>query len=65
VGPQADFKLPAETPVLTAAIVTPGLIDAHTVVGLSGKYNVPGDQDQDERLNEAHAESLQGQQQQQ
>jgi imidazolonepropionase-like amidohydrolase len=33
---------------LTAAVVTPGLIDAHTVVGLSGKLNVMADQDQDE-----------------
>ncbi len=48
VGPRRDFKLPAETPVLTAAVVTPGLIDAHTVVGASGKYNISADQDQDE-----------------
>ncbi len=34
--------------ILRAAEVTPGLIDAHTVVGLSGKFNVPADQDQDE-----------------
>src|SRR5262249_28722034 len=36
------------TPVLTAAVVTPGLIDAHTVVGVSGQLNVIADQDQDE-----------------
>jgi imidazolonepropionase-like amidohydrolase len=48
VGPRSDFKLPAETPVLTAAVVTPGLIDAHTVCGASGKYNIAADQDQDE-----------------
>src|SRR6202011_5876270 len=35
-------------PVLTAREVTPGLIDAHTVVGLSGQLNVPADQDHDE-----------------
>jgi imidazolonepropionase-like amidohydrolase len=29
--------------------VTPGLIDAHTAVGLAGAYNVGADQDQDER----------------
>jgi imidazolonepropionase-like amidohydrolase len=29
-----------------AAVVTPGLIDAHTVVGLAGQYNVDHDQDQ-------------------
>lgn len=48
VGKRADFKLPEDTPVLTAAVVTPGLIDAHTVVGLSGKLNINADQDQDE-----------------
>jgi imidazolonepropionase-like amidohydrolase len=48
VGPRAKLELPAGTPVLTAAVVTPGLIDAHTVVGVSGQLNVPADQDQDE-----------------
>jgi imidazolonepropionase-like amidohydrolase len=47
-GPRAQLDLPAGTPVLTAAVVTPGLIDAHTVVGVSGQLNVPADQDQDE-----------------
>ena len=31
-----------------AAVATPGLIDAQTVVGVSGRLNVPADQDQDE-----------------
>jgi imidazolonepropionase-like amidohydrolase len=48
VGPRAKLDLPAGTPVLTAAAVTPGLIDAHTVVGVSGQLNVTADQDQDE-----------------
>jgi imidazolonepropionase-like amidohydrolase len=48
VGPRAQFKYPSGTPVLTAREVTPGLIDAHTVVGLTGKLNIPADQDQDE-----------------
>jgi imidazolonepropionase-like amidohydrolase len=48
VGPRAKLELPAQTPVITAAVVTPGLIDAHTVVGVSGQLNVPADQDQDE-----------------
>jgi imidazolonepropionase-like amidohydrolase len=49
VGPRKDFKIPAGTPVLSAAVVTPGLIDAHSVVGLSGALNFKkGDQDQDE-----------------
>jgi imidazolonepropionase-like amidohydrolase len=37
-----------DLPQLTAAVVTPGIIDAHTVVGVSGFYNTPADQDQDE-----------------
>jgi imidazolonepropionase-like amidohydrolase len=48
VGPRAKLDLPPQTPVLSAAVVTPGLIDAHTVVGLSGELNIPADQDQDE-----------------
>ncbi len=48
VGPRGKVDIPAGTPVVTAAVVTPGLIDAHTVVGLSGQLNVPADQDQDE-----------------
>jgi len=47
-GPAFDVKVPDGWPVLTAAVVTPGLIDAHTVVGLSGAANVGADQDQDE-----------------
>ncbi len=48
VGPRKDFTLPEKTPVLTAAVITPGLIDSHTTVGLSGQLNVNADQDQDE-----------------
>jgi imidazolonepropionase-like amidohydrolase len=49
VGTRDAVKLPADTPVLTAAVVTPGLIDTHAVVGLSGVLNFPkADQDQDE-----------------
>jgi imidazolonepropionase-like amidohydrolase len=48
IGPRDQFKAPDGVPALTANEVTPGLIDAHTVVGLSGPLNVPGDQDQDE-----------------
>lgn len=57
VGLRAGFKLPADTPVLTAAVVTPGLIDAHSVVPLSGKSNVRADQDQDE-LSDPNAADL-------
>jgi imidazolonepropionase-like amidohydrolase len=56
VGPRSKLDLPAGTPVLTAAVVTPGLIDAHTVVGISGQLNVPADQDQDEMSDPNQAE---------
>jgi imidazolonepropionase-like amidohydrolase len=48
VGKPGGIDLPADTPELRAAIVTPGLIDAHSVVGVSGFLNTPADQDQDE-----------------
>ncbi|MGH7172209.1 MAG: amidohydrolase family protein [Gemmataceae bacterium] len=48
IGSAVDVKVPDGWPVLTAAVVTPGLIDAHTVVGLAGAANVRADQDQDE-----------------
>ncbi|HEV7643940.1 MAG TPA: amidohydrolase family protein [Pyrinomonadaceae bacterium] len=44
VGEEAAVKIPANYKVLTAKVVTPGLIDAHTVVGLSGYLNQPHDQ---------------------
>ncbi len=46
VGPASQVSVPAGYRTLTAKVVTPGLIDAHTVVGLSGYLNQPGDQDQ-------------------
>jgi imidazolonepropionase-like amidohydrolase len=49
VGTVAELALPADVPVLRAAVVTPGLIDAHATVGLSGLLNVPHDQDQLEK----------------
>jgi imidazolonepropionase-like amidohydrolase len=49
VGTQKDIPLPKGFPVVTAHVVTPGLIDAHSVMGLSGALNFKkGDQDQDE-----------------
>jgi imidazolonepropionase-like amidohydrolase len=48
VGPAATTAAPEGARRLHAAVVTPGLIDAHTSVGLSGPLNVPGDQDQNE-----------------
>jgi imidazolonepropionase-like amidohydrolase len=46
VGPAAEVRIPEGTRVLTGAVVTPGLVDGRTVVGLSGHLNVPHDQDQ-------------------
>jgi imidazolonepropionase-like amidohydrolase len=46
VGRQGEVVLPPGILTLEAAVVTPGLIDARTVVGLSGFMNQPHDQDQ-------------------
>jgi len=46
VGPAASITVPEGVEVLSAAVVTPGLIDAHSVVGLTGYLNQPTDQDQ-------------------
>ena len=46
VGPASETSIPAGMPVLRAKIVTPGLIDAHSTVGLSGLLNQPQDQEQ-------------------
>lgn len=49
VGPASQITPPREYRMLTARIVTPGLIDAHTVVGFTGYLNQPQDQEQLER----------------
>ena len=43
-----EVKVPADAAILTAAEVTPGLIDPFCVAGLTGAWNIPADQDQDE-----------------
>ncbi|MFO0912870.1 MAG: amidohydrolase family protein [Pirellulales bacterium] len=48
VGPRANWTIPDDVPVTHARTVTPGLIDAHSVVPLMGEYNIPADQDGDE-----------------
>ncbi len=45
VGPLASMSVPAGTRTLEAAVVLPGLVDSHTLVGVSGSYNVSADQD--------------------
>jgi len=51
VGPAGSVSIPKGYRVLNAKVVTPGLIDAHTVVGLAGSLNAPFDQDQLEKSN--------------
>ncbi len=49
VGLASQVQVPSGYRSITAKVVTPGLIDAHTVVGVSGYLNQPHDQDQVER----------------
>lgn len=46
VGSADEVAIPAGTRTLDARVVTPGLIDARSVVGLAGYLNQPHDQDQ-------------------
>lgn len=45
VGPWSQIEVPSGYRILTAKVVTPGLIDAHSTVGLTGYLNQPHDQD--------------------
>lgn len=49
VGSASEVSVPEGVRLLEAEVVTPGLIDAHTVVGIAGYLNQPHDQDQLER----------------
>lgn len=49
VGGQDVINVPAHFKKIDGKVVTPGLIDAHSVVGLSGIYNYAHDQDQLEK----------------
>jgi imidazolonepropionase-like amidohydrolase len=49
VGPATETTLEPGTRTVDAKIVTPGLIDAHCTVGISGILNIPHDQDQLEK----------------
>ena len=53
VGSAGTVKIPAGYRVLKAAVVTPGLIDAHATVGLSGLLNQVQDQDMIEKSSSA------------
>jgi imidazolonepropionase-like amidohydrolase len=48
VRPGANQQPPNSYEVIRGAYVIPGLIDADTTTGVSGAYNIPADQDQDE-----------------
>ncbi|MDG2223638.1 MAG: amidohydrolase family protein [Rubripirellula sp.] len=49
IGRADAIKIPEGFRLLNAKIVTPGLVDAHTSVGLSGMFNQEEDQDQFDR----------------
>ena len=49
LGPGRSVKVPENYQVIRARLVTPGIIDAHSTVGLSGALNQPHDQMQVER----------------
>jgi imidazolonepropionase-like amidohydrolase len=51
VGKQGEVRLPAGARTLRAAVVTPGIIDAHATVGLSGILN--SDRHDQEQLDKA------------
>ncbi len=46
IGAASSVNIPSGYEVYEAEVATPGLIDAHTVVGLAGIFNVDADQDQ-------------------
>ena len=46
VGPAAEVPVPPGVRTIRGKVVTPGLVDAHTVVGLTGWLNQEQDQDQ-------------------
>lgn len=49
VGSSKEISIPKGYAITKAKIVSPGLIDARSVVGLSGALNIPADQDQLEK----------------
>lgn len=46
VGPASEVQVPKGVEVRSVPVVTPGLVDAHSVVGLAGWLNYEHDQDQ-------------------
>ena len=56
MGPASSTPIPPGYNTLRAKVVTPGLIDAHTVVGLAGYLNQSHDQDQLEKSSASQPE---------
>ncbi len=48
-GVGAANQMPKDLPITKVKVATPGFIDAHSVVGLTGLLNIPHDQDQLEK----------------
>ncbi|MEK7723268.1 MAG: amidohydrolase family protein [Acidobacteriota bacterium] len=44
VGTASTIQIPSNYQIVSAKVITPGLIDAHTVIGLNGYMNQPHDQ---------------------
>src|SRR5580658_4186013 len=51
VGNAESVKIPTGYTVYEAKVITPGLVDPRSEVGLSGDLNIPTDQDQLEKSN--------------
>ena len=51
-----NIRIPSDATVIEASVVTPGLIDSHTVVGVNGAFNVDADQDAFEKVDSMGAE---------
>jgi imidazolonepropionase-like amidohydrolase len=56
VGPAASVRIPAGVRVLEARVAVPGLIDAHSCVGLAGWLNIEHDKDEVDRTGSAQPE---------
>ena len=49
VGAASTVRIPSGYKIINARVITPGLVDAHSTIGLSGYLNQPHDQQQLER----------------
>ena len=51
VGRSGRVQIPGDAPIFEGAVVTPGFVDAHSVIGLAGWLNYNHDQDQLDKSN--------------